>query len=91
MAGIMAVMLGVAAAALVPAGAATANYGPNYPDPGSGSLNSGCIMLCNPPPAANVLPERSWPGGCIMLCDNGSSWSIPLNQGPFEAPFGATS
>ncbi|MEC3917639.1 hypothetical protein [Nocardia sp. CDC160] len=82
----MAVITLLGAAALLPAIALGPYLNPNYPQPGNlnpsypqpgNGLQGGCVMLCDAPPASTVLPDQGLPG-CILLCEEGSGWTLSL-------------
>lgn len=94
----IAVGLGVSALASVPVMVFGGLPNPNYPQPGIGipsypqpGVPSGCLMFCDPLPS---LPNPgfvpSLPDCAVPPYDGGAGWSMPLDQGPNDSPFGVT-
>ncbi|MEC3956572.1 hypothetical protein VMT65_26295 [Nocardia sp. CDC153] len=71
----MAVITLLGAAALLPAIALGPYLNPNYPQPGN--LNPSYPQPGDVNPSY-PQPGNGLPGGCILLCDEGSGWIISL-------------
>ncbi|MEV6769590.1 hypothetical protein AB0N05_13275 [Nocardia sp. NPDC051030] len=85
MAVLVAIGFGVMAAVSVPAIGLAGYQDPSYPQPGNG-LPAGCVMLCDSPALG---PGQVWPDYPILHGGN-PGWSMPLDQGPNQAPFNVT-